>query len=105
MLLTHTTGPTIALAMGERGVLTRLLAGKYGGHLTFGALSPERASAPGQPSVEELAGRYRLASQGQDTKIYGIVGNPVGHSKSPAIHNASFQALGAYAGASSSAAA
>jgi 3-dehydroquinate dehydratase/shikimate dehydrogenase len=36
--------PCIALAMGERGQVTRLLAPKYGGFLTFGALSPERAS-------------------------------------------------------------
>lgn len=36
--------PCIALAMGERGQISRLLAPKYGGFLTFGALSPERAS-------------------------------------------------------------
>lgn len=28
------------------------------------------------------------------TKVYGIIGNPVEHSMSPAIHNAAFQALG-----------
>jgi shikimate dehydrogenase len=28
------------------------------------------------------------------TKIYGIMGNPVSHSLSPAMHNAAFQALG-----------
>ena len=40
--------PCIALAMGERGQISRLLAPKYGGFLTFGALSLERASgAPG----------------------------------------------------------
>ena len=36
-------GPTITLAMGEKGNITRLLAAKYGGYLTFAALSPERA--------------------------------------------------------------
>jgi hypothetical protein len=36
--------PCIALAMGERGQITRLLAPKYGGFLTFGALSPDRVS-------------------------------------------------------------
>lgn len=29
-----------------------------------------------------------------ETKIYGIMGKPVSHSLSPAIHNAAFQALG-----------
>ena len=39
--------PCIALAMGERGQISRLLAPKYGGFLTFGALSPDRASGEG----------------------------------------------------------
>jgi shikimate dehydrogenase len=31
---------------------------------------------------------------GGTTKIYGIMGNPVSHSLSPAMHNAAFQAVG-----------
>lgn len=80
-------GPVIGLCMGERGVATRILAPKYGGYLTFGALSPERQSAPGQPTLHELKNLYRLDAQNAHTKVLGIVGNPVGHSKSPAIHN------------------
>ncbi|KAL4425636.1 hypothetical protein ABPG75_009652 [Micractinium tetrahymenae] len=86
--------PCIALAMGERGQITRLLAPKYGGFLTFGALSPERASAPGQPTLQQLSGMYGLKQQRQDTAVMGIVGNPVSHSRSPAIHNAALQQLG-----------
>lgn len=86
--------PTIALAMGERGLISRLLAPKYGGFLTFGALSPERASAPGQPTLRELVSLYHLPSQSASTKLFGIVGNPVGHSRSPAIHNAAMRRLG-----------
>ena len=40
--------------MGERGQITRLLAAKYGGFLTFAALSPDKASAPGQPTIQQL---------------------------------------------------
>jgi len=50
--------PCIALAMGERGQITRLLAPKYGGFLTFGALSPERASG------ELLTGMRACAESG-----------------------------------------
>lgn len=72
-------GPAIALAMGERGQVTRLLAPKYGGFLTFGALSEARASAPGQPTLGALRGVYGLHRQGPATRVYGVVGNPVGH--------------------------
>eukprot|EP00882_Tetradesmus_deserticola_P017015 GHRQ01018201.1.p1 GENE.GHRQ01018201.1~~GHRQ01018201.1.p1 ORF type:complete len:485 (+),score=174.84 GHRQ01018201.1:201-1655(+) len=93
-LLQQKTGPTIALAMGERGQITRLLAAKYGGHLTFAALSDARASAPGQPTIAQLQQLYGFAQQGPSTKLYGIMGNPVHHSKSPLIHNTAFRHLG-----------
>ncbi len=84
--------PLIALAMGEAGLVTRVLARKFGAFLTFAALSAERASAPGQPTVAELRGLYRWDRIGSQTRVYGVVGWPVAHSLSPAIQNA---ALGA----------
>lgn len=80
--------------MGEKGNITRLLASKYGGYLTFAALSPERASAPGQPTISQLQQLYGFRSQGPDTQLFGIMGNPVSHSKSPLIHNSAFKQLG-----------
>lgn len=85
--------PTIALAMAERGQITRILAPKYGGFLTFGALSPERQSAPGQPTLGQLRDLFRLQEQNAETKVFGIVGNPVSHSRSPAIHNAAMTSI------------
>ena len=38
LLLSFAAAPTIAMAMGERGVITHLLAAKYGSHLTFAAM-------------------------------------------------------------------
>ncbi|KXZ55471.1 hypothetical protein GPECTOR_2g1020 [Gonium pectorale] len=87
-------GPMIALSMGEKGQIVRLLAAKYGGHLTFAAMSPERASAPGQPDIGRLAGLFNYRRQGPATKVFGIIGNPVSHSKSPLIHNTAFQHIG-----------
>jgi 3-dehydroquinate dehydratase/shikimate dehydrogenase len=88
------SGPIIGLCMGEKGQATRILAPKYGGYLTFGALSPERQSAPGQPTINQLKNLYRLESQSANTKVLGIVGNPVSHSKSPAIHNGALAQAG-----------
>lgn len=86
--------------MGERGGLVRLLAAKYGGYLTFAAMSPERASAPGQPDIQKLRGLYNYSRQRPDTKLFGIIGNPVSHSRSPLIHNTAFQHIGVYNGIS-----
>ena len=87
-------GPTIALAMGEAGLASRLLAPKYGAALTFGALSAGRASAPGQPSLRDLTSLYRLPAQTAATQVFGVLGCPVSHSRSPAIHNAALAAAG-----------
>ena len=62
-------GLMIALAMGEKGLISRLLAGKYGGFLTFGRLQGGLGSAPGQPLLSELQGMYHVASQQPDTKV------------------------------------
>ena len=91
-------GPTISLAMGEKGQITRLLASKYGGYLTFAAMSAARASAPGQPTIQQMQELYNFNSQGPETKLYGIIGNPVHHSKSPLIHNAAFKQIGGWLG-------
>ena len=88
-------GPTrslIALAMGEAGIATRVLATKFGAFGTFATLDDSRASAPGQVTIETLRGLYRWDDIGPATKVYGVVGWPVSHSKSPLIHNAAMKA-------------
>lgn len=79
--------PLVALAMGEHGLPSRLLAGVWGAHLTFARNDGDAGSAPGQPTVRELVGLYRLRQQRPATRILGIIGSPVGHSLSPLIHN------------------
>ncbi|MBI1190889.1 MAG: type I 3-dehydroquinate dehydratase [Tepidisphaera sp.] len=86
--------PTIALAMGEFGLLSRVLAPKFGGFLTFAALREASATAPGQPTLALLRERYRVESIGTATRVYGIIGWPVTHSRSPLVHNAGFAAAG-----------
>jgi len=86
--------PTIALGMGEFGLMSRVLAPKFGGFLTFAALAAGLGTAPGQPTIDELFNLYRFRSIGPATKVYGVLGWPVSHSKSPAFHNSAFRAAG-----------
>ncbi len=83
-------GPLVAIAMGEHGIASRLLAGVWGGHFAFARLADDQGSAPGQPTVEELIDLYRVRSQSEHTKVYGVIGSPVAHSLSPLIHNTAF---------------
>jgi len=89
-LLRHKTRPTIALGMGEFGLMSRVLAPKFGGFLTFASLRDTAATAPGQPTIDELINLYRFRSIGPATSVFGVIGWPVGHSMSPSVHNAGF---------------
>lgn len=89
-ILRDSDRPMIALGMGEFGLMSRILAPKFGGFLTFASLRPESVTAPGQPTVAELLGLYRFRSIRRTTKVFGVIGWPVGHSMSPLVHNAVF---------------
>ncbi|KAL3148662.1 hypothetical protein ABBQ38_014082 [Trebouxia sp. C0009 RCD-2024] len=93
-LLKTSQGPCIALCMGDRGQPTRMLAAKYGGYLTFGSLGGGKESAPGQPTLRQLRQMYRLPQLTPDCQVFGVIGNPVAHSRSPQLHNAAMEAAG-----------
>ena len=93
-ILQHQQKPTIALCMGEAGLVSRVLAKKFGAFLTFAALDDDGGTAPGQIAVADMKRLYRWDAIGPQTKVYGVVGSPVGHSMSPAVHNAAFDATG-----------
>lgn len=86
--------PVIALAMGEDGLPTRLLAGKFGALLTFVSVQAGRESAPGQPTIEQARELYRWDAIGPDTRLFGVIGCPVAHSMSPAVMNGAFGEIG-----------
>ncbi|HEX8282223.1 MAG TPA: shikimate dehydrogenase [Pyrinomonadaceae bacterium] len=85
---------TIAVSMGEAGLLTRVLAPAFGAFLTYGSLDAAQATAPGQITARELREVYRVDSLNARTLVAGLVGSPVGHSLSPHTHNAAFAATG-----------
>ncbi|HEY1921580.1 MAG TPA: shikimate dehydrogenase [Tepidisphaeraceae bacterium] len=93
-LLIRPKRPTVAICMGEGGLISRVLARKFDAFLTFASLSNETATAPGQVTIADMKGLYRWDDIGSTTKVYGVVAHPVRHSMSPAIHNAAFTAVG-----------
>ncbi len=89
-LLKSAKVPTISFCMGESGYISRILTGKFGGVLTFASLEKGKESAPGQLTADELSKIYHFKEINRETKLYGVIGNPVSHSMSPAIHNVAF---------------
>jgi len=85
--------PTIALCMGEHGLSSRVLAKKFGALLTFAAIDEGGGTAPGQPTLHQMKTLYRWDAINAQTNVYGVIGHPVSHSMSPAIHNAGFDKI------------
>ncbi|MCL2348347.1 MAG: shikimate dehydrogenase, partial [Planctomycetaceae bacterium] len=90
----HSKIPTIAISMDEMGLMTRLLAPKFGSPFTYSTFSDKRVVAPGLPTYQALRDMYRYEHINEETEVFGVVGNPIGHSLSPLIHNASFAEAG-----------
>ncbi len=86
--------PTVGMGMGDIGVPTRILAGKFGSPITYATFSQDRALAPGQLGFEQMMEVFRYDQINAETEVYGVVADPIGHSLSPLIHNAAFAHLG-----------
>lgn len=67
--------PTIGLCMGEAGLMSRVLAPKFGAFLTFASLSKGAESAPGQITAREMKDIYHYNTIKANSKIYGLIGD------------------------------
>jgi 3-dehydroquinate dehydratase / shikimate dehydrogenase len=81
----------IGLCMGEQGIISRVLGVRAGSVFTFGAVSADEKTAPGQVTAQELRSTYRIEQVDAATRVYGVAGDPVAHSLSPAIMNAALR--------------
>jgi len=80
----------VAVPMGEIGLPARLLALREGSALAYAPVA--NATAPGQVSLQDFKRLYRADSITKKTQVYGVIGDPVGHSLSPLLHNTGFVA-------------
>lgn len=78
----------IAVPMGEIGLPARVLALAHGSALAYAAVGEK--TAPGQLTLDEMKNLYRADRLNPQTKVYGVIGNPVSHSLSPLMHNTGF---------------
>jgi 3-dehydroquinate dehydratase/shikimate dehydrogenase len=86
--------PLTAVAMGDIGFFTRALSAKYGAPFTYAGFNPERVFAPGMPVASALKNDFRYNEINADTEVYGVIGDPIGQSLSPALHNEAFRHAG-----------
>jgi 3-dehydroquinate dehydratase/shikimate dehydrogenase len=89
--------PVIVVGMGEMGQITRVIGKARGSYLTYATTDQPsgQPSALGQLSANELIHGYRYRRIQRTTKLFGVVGNPVTHSRGYLLHNRAFEATGA----------
>jgi len=86
--------PTVGICMGDMGTPSRILANRFGAPFTFATFHHERTLAPGQLSFQQMTEIYHYDQINPQTAVFGVLGDPVGHSLSPIIHNGAFHKAG-----------
>ncbi len=81
----------VGIAMGEEGLISRVLGPRAGGAFTFASAAEGAETAPGQVSARTLLDLYRIDQVDQATRIFGVAGNPIAHSLSPLMHLTAFR--------------
>ena len=81
----------IGICMGDAGIISRVLGVRAGSAFTFAAATAGEETAPGQIAARTLIETYRIDQVDAATKVYGVAGNPIRSSLSPAMLNAAFR--------------
>lgn len=81
---------TVAYSEGTLGFWNRLFALQLGAAAIYGAVS---ANGAFEPTVDKLIDDYGLPEVTAVKETFAIIGNPVFHSLSPRLHNASYREM------------
>jgi 3-dehydroquinate dehydratase / shikimate dehydrogenase len=82
---------TALIGMGPAGIPTRVLAAHFHSCWSYAG----DGHAPGMIAASRMLEEFRFRDVTDRTQVYGVVGSPLSHSISPAMHNAAFRAAGA----------
>ncbi len=82
---------TIALCMGEKGEISRILYKVFGNYLTYASLADGKESAPGQLTSGMMKDVFRADKLNRSTKICGVIGKPARYSRGIYIFNPAFE--------------
>jgi 3-dehydroquinate dehydratase / shikimate dehydrogenase len=96
--LTEGRSDVVVVPMGDAMLAGRIVALREGSALGYAPTA--LSTAPGQIPFSEIDAVYHLRRRfgrskigvNQQTGIYGVIGDPIGHSLSPLMHNAAFAA-------------
>ena len=80
----------IVVGMGAAGVVSRIMPDHFGSCWTYAG----RGVAPGQVDLSRMLGEFRVRSISAESALFGVLGSPLAHSLSPAMHNAGFEEIG-----------
>jgi len=80
----------VGIAMGEEGLVSRVLGPRAGAAFTFASPSDGVETAPGQVTARTMVDLYRADKLDRATKLFGVAGNPIAHSLSPLMQNTAF---------------
>ena len=83
---------TIAFATGRLGFWNRLVALQLGSPCIYGRVAKD-SIVDMEPSIRKLIDDYNLPDLKPVKEIFAIIGNPIFHSLSPRLHNASYRSM------------
>jgi 3-dehydroquinate dehydratase / shikimate dehydrogenase len=83
---------TIAFSAGKLGFWNRLVALQLGAPGIFARIAQDTVVEM-EPSINKLVDDYGLPALHPAREIFAIIGNPIFHSLSPRLHNASYRAM------------